>query len=331
MRSPIKPDQVNKVFTDKEWLEHQPVHKPTEDVTKKMRTKILLEISEINLQEFKVRQIKARLGTYAAAAVLIIATTVTLLFTNSPKEIRKSSPRITVAKTEPIDAWNEIQNTIGEIQKVRLPDSSIVKLYPNGTLRYKVAFSKTLRDVHLTGKAYFKVKKDHKRPFNVYAGGLKTTALGTSFTINTTSYKQKISVKLHTGKIVVAPMDQSSRQIPVFLDQPGSALLYNTQSMKASILKKTKADKITPERLLERKGSTLTIKNIQLERVFDTLGEAYQVKIITSDKKLSRITFTGTVDLEMESIEQILQTICLINNLTVTRGASQEYVLEFTD
>lgn len=202
-----------------------------------------------------------------------------------------------------------------------------MKLYPSGILKYEGDFSKTLRNVYLTGKAYFKVKKNPQRPFTVYAGGLKTTALGTSFTINTVAGKLQTSVQLHTGKIVVKPEDLKSSQKPVYLSTAESGLIFDRAQQSASLIQQPKTVKVKLKVSLVREGNIITMKNIPLKTVCKMLSESYNVKILPDDS-INNITYTGEVNTDKENIESVLNVICLINNMSLSRGPDQEYILQ---
>lgn len=222
--------------------------------------------------------------------------------------------------------WMEVKNTENRIRNIQLPDYSVVSLSPQSSLRYEKDFQKKFRDVFLIGKAYFKVKRNPERPFSVHAGGLKTTALGTSFTINTSESKHRTSVVLHTGKIVVS--QTSGTQQPIYIAKAGNGLLYDTQLQTARLTKAAARPKLIPETSLHYEGTALVMKNIPLPKVISLLKESYQVNIITIGKDIDHITYTGTVDSSREQIEQVLKVICLINNLTLSRGAEQEFILQ---
>lgn len=62
-----------------------------------------------------------------------------------------------------------------------LPDGSRVWLNEESRLAYDADFSGSVREVTLSGEAFFEVEKDSLRPFRVGMGGLEIEVLGTSF------------------------------------------------------------------------------------------------------------------------------------------------------
>ncbi|MBP1653145.1 MAG: anti-FecI sigma factor, FecR, partial [Bacteroidetes bacterium] len=94
--------------------------------------------------------------------------------------------------------WQTITNTSYRIQKVYLPDSSIVYLGAYSTLQYNPSRKVILKE----GKAFFDVRTNPAQPFIVSdASGVRTTVLGTSFIAE---YNNKVSrIAVATGKVSV--------------------------------------------------------------------------------------------------------------------------------
>lgn len=235
-----------------------------------------------------------------------------------------------VGKEEVVEAdrWIFERNQSSKLKRLRLPDASVVKLYPQASLKYQQKFNTVSRTVYLSGKAYFRVKRNPEKPFSVIAGDLKTTALGTSFTVNTSAGRQKTAVQLHTGKIVVSPESSTSIFKPVYLNTAEASLIYDRQQQLSTLLKPKLPVVTKPVASLTREGSILTMKNIPLHEVLSLLSDAYNVKIQAASKEINHITFTGTVNTETEQVENVLQTIGLINNMLLTKGEENTYVLK---
>lgn len=70
----------------------------------------------------------------------------------------------------------------GENMRVALVDGSVIWLERNAKL--EVDYSSSKRKINLTGKAYFDVAKDAKRPFEINSGKATVTVVGTSFILD---------------------------------------------------------------------------------------------------------------------------------------------------
>lgn len=331
------PEIINDLFSEEEWLKQGSSDGPDQEKSEKMHRYILQGISKEQQEDTPVYSLKSRLlilAKYAAAAVVFVLLGVALWMNQwRPQLPAVNTSQITEVKKQNLVSpavWEIVTNKTSRLKKVHLPDLSVVDLYPHGTLKYEKSFSKNLRNVYLTGKAYFKVKRNPKRPFSVFAGGLKTTALGTSFTINTKAGHLKTSVNLHTGKIVVAPEDQASKQRPLYLTKAESGLIFDRELQLSALIKPVVQvqEKQTLPMSLHRNGRILTMQNIPLADVVKLLTESYQVKILANSQDISNITYTGVVNPEKETIESVLQVIALINNMTVSKTEDQQYILK---
>lgn len=81
-----------------------------------------------------------------------------------------------------------------------LSDGTEVWLNADSELEYPVKFTSGERDVKLRGEAYFKVKKDTLRPFQVFSGDFRLRVYGTEFNMN--SYREEqIQVVLVNGAV----------------------------------------------------------------------------------------------------------------------------------
>lgn len=213
-----------------------------------------------------------------------------------------------------------IVNNSDRTDTVRLPDRSTVHLFAQSSIFYSTDFMKQARDIHLEGKAYFSVAKDEQRPFSVYAGGTKTTALGTSFTIDARTEKRHTAIELHSGKVVVA----STADIPtfknVFLDRKGANLLLDAEMRivryQPDVEEKTEKIKTNGKKpSMLSAGNLLCMDNIPLSDVFEALQEVYQTAFHIRDKSIMKIQYTGVIDPKSEALADVLTVICLINDL----------------
>ncbi|MDQ1140910.1 FecR family protein [Pedobacter agri] len=212
-------------------------------------------------------------------------------------------------------SFKSINNFTDKIQKFTLPDQSTVKIYPGGELTYALPFVAAKREVFLSGTSYFHVQKDKKHPFVVYAKGVSTTALGTSFTIVADEKSKIITVKLHTGKVWVKDVDSAGRNSmfsKILL--PGNALVFNRVDNKLNVetLNQIHSDKEVKSELIFSQAPLVT--------VFLKLEQHYKTKIIFNADDLSAMSFTGTLNLN-QTINQILTELTELNKLTKERVA----------
>lgn len=91
----------------------------------------------------------------------------------------------------------------GQKTKIFLPDGSSVWLNADSKLQYSSDFNEKYRTVWLTGEAYFDIKSDQGKPFQVKSGNIAIKAFGTSFNVNTFIGNQEVEVVLDQGDLIV--------------------------------------------------------------------------------------------------------------------------------
>lgn len=93
----------------------------------------------------------------------------------------------------------------GQIKKIQLSDSTVVFLNVGSTLALDAkTFNTHKRRVTLVGEAFFEVKKNPEKPFQVDGGELLTTVRGTSFDIKAYPETKDNVVSVRDGIVEVA-------------------------------------------------------------------------------------------------------------------------------
>jgi len=116
----------------------------------------------------------------------------------------------TFAQTE----YNVLNTPKGGQWHLVLPDGSEVWLNAASSIRYPAAFRGTIREVSVTGEAFFKVKNSPSAPFIVKAPHTTISVLGTSFNINASSESSPERTTLITGRVEVASGGRAARLRP---------------------------------------------------------------------------------------------------------------------
>ncbi|KIO75362.1 hypothetical protein TH53_20985 [Pedobacter lusitanus] len=252
--------------------------------------------------------------TTAAAVILAVLGLVFLgLNRNQPKPDLAKNKVQNIKQAIAVN-WKSVVNYTEQDQQLTLPDKSTVKIYPGGELRYTIPFVNRNREIYLKGKGFFQVTKDKKHPFVVYAKGVSTTALGTSFTITALEKSKLIKVQLHTGKVWVKSID-STHHVKSFSEilMPGRELVYNSRLNKVSVM-----DTKVPVIQQEDRLTILNFTQAPLAEVFASLQKHYNVKIIYNPADLEEMSFTGSLKLA-QPITTILKEITELNKLNHTK------------
>lgn len=159
---------------------------------------------------------------------------------------------------------------------VLLADGSTVFLDTNSTFRYPESFKGNSRPVSfISGNAFFKIAKDHTKPFIIQMGKLSVKVVGTSFNINKTTGFMQIDVK--TGRVIFMVNDQQRLSLTA-----GQAAKYDL-----------KADRYTSFSSANQNSDSwltgeLTFSDEPLAEVFKKLESHYHVQIAL-DSNLSHL------------------------------------------
>ncbi|WDF67297.1 FecR domain-containing protein [Sphingobacterium oryzagri] len=317
------PSMIEDLFADKDW-EAYDSSENTHDIPKaKMASYIQEEIDRDQARAIKSEHRRVRsLRSYryaAAASILLLLSFSVWKWKYADRQTAQlvTTTQSPVAVPSEDSLWISIVNTAPKAKNIALPDQSKVKLFANSKIRYKRGFNAENREIYLDGKAYFSVQRDASRPFSVYAGDTKTTALGTSFTIDNGSTAKHTSVILHSGKVVVASRSDVPSFENVFLSSPGESLLFDAENRLVAHAREAKRTKAVEKAATNtiNKHHILHLDNIPLDDVFATLGKTYSVTINYKHEPITTIQYTGVIDPQIDKLEDVLSVICLINDL----------------
>lgn len=294
------------VFSKEEWDET-----PDATISEEETSQIFEAIKKQTIA--KVRPVSWLKITAAAIVLTVLGIGLLSLNRNQPKTGLADQENLR-AEIKQIVNWKSVVNYTEQDQMLTLPDNSTVKIYPGGELRYTVPFVQHNREIYLKGKGFFEVTKDKKHPFIVYAKGVSTTALGTSFTITALEKNKLVKVQLHTGKVWVKNVD-SINHIKPFSEilKPGDELVYNTLLNKVKLM-----DAKLPMRKQKDSPVLLNFTQAPLADVFASLEQHYQVKIIYNPADVAEMSFTGSLKLT-QPIVTILEEITELNKLSQTK------------
>lgn len=191
-----------------------------------------------------------------------------------------------------------------------LPDSSHVDLNAGTTIKYNPHWWRFSRKLQFNGEAFFSITKGRK--LEIISNYGKTTVLGTSFNIyarakdyQVTCFTGKVKVvsKLTSDGIILLPKDQAT------LTRNGQILL--------------KKD-INPEEKIMWRSNLFFFTATPLEKVFQEIELQYDIKIVEKGKY--DLLFTGNFKKE-ESVEQVLNLVCLPFGLKFVKGPFNNYII----
>ena len=237
----------------------------------------------------------------AAASVIIALGLGWRWYQSTPKG--KYDQLISAAKS-PLE---EVVNTTSTNLTVNMPDGSHAILKPESKLSYTKSFTGNIREVYLSGEAFFDVIKNPSKPFFVYANGLITKVLGTSFWVKAYEEDKQVTVLVKTGRVSVFAQKNTQNPDP---ETNGLVLTPNQQVVFG------KADERLTRKLIERPVILLSpqelkqfsFTNASVTDIFAALEKAYGVDIVIDEELMANCTLTTT--LSNETLFEKLDIIC---------------------
>jgi hypothetical protein len=192
-------------------------------------------------------------------------------------------------------------------------------------IRYANTFNLNDRKLFLEGEAYFHVKTNSHKPFEVNASGITIQATGTEFNVRAYGDENFVETTLVEGKVSVNGM-HSTRKETVYM-KPGqnltlyiaedSAPVQSLENETADEQSGNKPNKPVIDKRLDSNVETAVYTSwkddewiIQKEK-FSSLAvkleRRYDVEIAISDQKIMDFAYTGK--LKDETLEQVMKVI----------------------
>lgn len=140
-----------------------------------------------------------RMAWYALAAVLLAGG---IFFVY--RKVNVPGPAVPLVAQNPSPDRNEITTRNGSRTRITLPDGSRVWLNAGSDLWYDKKFDNEVREVELSGEAYFDVVKNPSHPFIIHTHAIDVKVLGTSFNVKAYPGDPKTETSLIHGKVEVS-------------------------------------------------------------------------------------------------------------------------------
>jgi len=263
---------------------------------------------------------------YAASLLICFAlgASVTLLVPRS--EQIQLTPLPTTATT--------VSVPLGAKSHVSLPDGSTAWLNAGSLMTYPSDFGLENRDLQLTGEAFFEVKSDSLKPFNVHTSGMTVKAYGTRFnvkaypddqTLTTTLEEGNVDVEIHisTGGTTTSQSVKLKPKEQLVIHKTAKTIRTSTpataertqETVQTTALSEQDISEviITPNVKTELstswKDKKWIISDEPLALFVEKLERRYNLRIRFASEELKEYNFSGTI--ENETVEQILTALSL--------------------
>ncbi len=277
-----------------------------------MRASVFERIGSLEHTELHVRPISSLWRWAAAAAVaglMLLAGWYTFYYQSAPGYLYSEQVTNAAHQYELI----EVVNLNKQARLVNLPDGSSVILKKGSKLSYPSYFKKDLREIYLTGEAFFEVAKDPERPFYVFANEVVTKVLGTSFNVKAFPEDKEILVSVKTGKVSVFSAQE-----------PGGNKHFDTKRLEGLVLAPNELAIFEKEKKMfnrqvndgrPKNFKTATVQEMTFEyeevpvgEILAQLEKAYQIKIVYDKTVIAKCPVTAS--LTDEPLPEKLSLIC---------------------
>lgn len=218
----------------------------------------------------------------------------------SVRMIKKGSGEIAYEKGDGNQTGELVYNTLtnpcgSRVIEMALEDGSRVWLNAGSAITYPVLFSRDARKVSVEGEAYFEVKPEKKRRFEVFNNGTSVEVLGTKFNVNTfhdDSRQNKITLLEGSVRIIAGKE---------------SKLLRPGQQAKVDRVVEV-VDGVDLDEVMAWKNGYFTFNNANLQLVLSQIARWYDVEIVYEGQPELR-EFYGDIqrDLNLSEILKLLE------------------------
>lgn len=223
-------------------------------------------------------------------------------------------------KTDESTAQNTISTKRGSKSKIQLPDGTEVWLNADSKITYNENFQGDIREVQLSGEAFFDVVRDEQRPFIIHTDVIDVKVLGTAFNVRSYANEKNTETSLIRGSVEISLRSSPDKK---FTLKPNDKLIVRNEEAKV-VAKKTAAEEKEDKPILltwdkinyEKSDSTvkeiLWVKNKlsfdgePMEEIALKIERWYDVKV-NIDERIKKVDYTGTF--EGESLQQVMEAL----------------------
>lgn len=184
-------------------------------------------------------------------------------------------------------AFEELRTLNGKQSRIILSDGTMVWLNSNSNLKYPKNFNREkVREVFLTGEAFFEVTEDKQKPFIVRTSSAAIKVLGTAFNVKSYSNDSCIETTLVHGKVSIsAQLDKRTEEITLL---PNQQVRIDKATKEIKLKKSVDTDAYT-----SWKSGWIIFEDQSFSYIKETLERWYDVTIVMEDKNSLSCTFSG--------------------------------------
>ena len=220
---------------------------------------------------------------------------------------------------KPGGSKNEIATERGAASRIILPDSTEVWLNGDSRLTYPESFVGNLREVTLSGEAFFNVAKDKNRPFVIHTDKIDVRVLGTAFNLKSYPNDERVETALIHGKIEVTFKDRPFEKIILHPNEKLTVRKNQREHSEEALSPKVEINSMTflKDSLLPETAwmqNKIVFADEPFSEIAKLLERRFDVQFHFKDEQIKEFRYTGSF--ENESIQKILELLNLSRNFS---------------
>jgi transmembrane sensor len=212
----------------------------------------------------------------------------------------------------PAESFNTLLVPYGRRSRVQLEDGSVVLLNAGSRLVYPASFQNNKREVYLEGEAFFDIAPNAQSPFFVYASGIETEVLGTTF--NVCAYPDDVqqNLVLVTGSVRLHLPKKGLFGKHTQLLHPSEMATIQGKDGDLQV------NRVEVATYTAWKDGRLLFFSTPLKDILKKLTRYYNIQLDLASTQPGLGTCSGDLDLE-ENLDNVLEVICATNSLRYER------------
>ena len=189
--------------------------------------------------------------------------------------------------------YQEIYVPKGSRSSLILPDGSKVWMSNDTKIKYPNEFEGNLRELELSGEAYFEIIHEKNRPFIVHTGQNRIRVMGTKFSVTAYPDDDILRAELISGKIMFdINTGRGTNSFVSYEVKPSHSLVWNKTSGKLF------DSKISEGFYNYWQNGVYEFNNESLESLAKKIDRIYNIQIVFEDKLLKSRKFSGTIGID---------------------------------
>ncbi len=216
------------------------------------------------------------------------------------------------------EAVRVVSTNNGSRTKLLLPDGSGVWLNAGSKLSYQKKMDGKLREVELTGEAFFDIVKDPARPFIIHTSKMDVKVTGTQFNVKAYELDKTFETSLINGSVEVSLTKDPLKKYILKPNQKFVLASIDTAGRVEAGSSPAPSDKVQIKELTYRPGTNSDVESSWTRNILSFEDEPfsevsmkmerwYDVKFEFKDKRWGNEFLSGSF--EKESLEQAMTAL----------------------